>query len=442
MSLASCAAFARRTSWEDLPADVRQRSALLVLDTLGCALSARREGAHASWVDALCDGDAPAQSTVWGTDRRLSASEAALVNATIAHHLDWDDGNPRASVHGGATIVPAALACAERVGCSGREFLTTVAVAYAVAVACGRPLLDGIERHGLHPPAVNGVFGTAAAAARLLGCRDAAFVHALTLAGTLAPIAPFHAFTAGAPVKDLYAGWPAFVGVTAAELAMAGLEGSSALFNAPGDGLGWFLAHQPVEPGEPELDELRHIAFKAYPSCRATHMVLTALESMLPVAADQVDAIRIETYPAAARLSADADPTSPIGAKVSLPFCVASMVIDGELTPSAFRSERLRESRRTDLMARVSVVEVSDRPEDGGRVGRVMVTGTDGRRRISETRIHKWSAGAPATASDVRAKFAAQQHPRGSALLAAVDALPDAPDVSALLAACSASQPA
>ena len=126
--------------WAQLDPAVRARVPVAILDLLGCAVAGYRLGVHQAWVKAMVTSAGPPESTLWGHNIQLPAAHAALVNGAIAHHVEMDDGNPRASVHGGVTVVPVALAVGEVVRASGEEVLTAVVAGYDAAVACGRAL--------------------------------------------------------------------------------------------------------------------------------------------------------------------------------------------------------------------------------------------------------------------------------------------------------------
>lgn len=437
--LERCGEFVARLTWENLTPEAQHRTQLIILDTLGCAVAASQRSAHGSWADAQVCAGGPAEATVWTRHARLAAPQAALVNGTVTHHLELDDGTPRASIHGGVTIVPAALACAEVARCSGRDFLTAVAAGYSVAVACGRPLLPGLGAHRLHPPAFNGVFGAAAAAARVLGHSASGITTAVGLAGLVAPMAPFESFTRGAPVKDLYAGWPAFIGVTAARLAESGLTGPAGLFESPEDGLSSFLNHGPpslLEPPDPE--EVLSTRFKPFATCRSVQPTLTALEELLPIDARAVIAIEVSTYPFAVSLSQESDPTTAIGAKLSIPYCVASLVLDGEVGADAFSLERLVEPERRALADRVHVSVAAEMVEPLVRGSHVTLRLRDGTVRRAATTASRWSQERPASERELRDKFRTLTGGRATTLETAVHRLPAASDVDPIIAALAA----
>ena len=76
------AEFVSGLRYENIPAEVRERLKLLILDSLGCAIY----GAHLEWcriLQAMLEQvDKTRETSIWGTDRRLSSPHAALVNGT------------------------------------------------------------------------------------------------------------------------------------------------------------------------------------------------------------------------------------------------------------------------------------------------------------------------------------------------------------------------
>src|SRR6204780_5894160 len=82
--------FVSGLTYERIPAEVRERIKLLILDSLGCAIY----GAKLEWcrilrgtLEAL---DSTRTTSIWGTDRRLSSAHAALVNGTQGQGFELD----------------------------------------------------------------------------------------------------------------------------------------------------------------------------------------------------------------------------------------------------------------------------------------------------------------------------------------------------------------
>ena len=118
------AEFVSGLSYERIPQEVRARIKLLMLDSLGCALF----GAGLEWTRilrrTLAAADTSRGAILWGTNERLSAPHAALVNGTAVQGFELDDIHRKGAMHVGSTTLPALVAIAELRGAlSGKRFL-------------------------------------------------------------------------------------------------------------------------------------------------------------------------------------------------------------------------------------------------------------------------------------------------------------------------------
>ena len=142
-----------------------------ILDTFGAMVSGARMHPGemaAKYVRAL--GGEP-QASVIATGIRTTAINAALANAMCAHADETDDFEPITKAHPGSSVVPAALAIAEREGRSGVEFLRAVALGYDLCcrllMALGPDLVRGTHRSAEGTSSTFGALGAAASLARL-----------------------------------------------------------------------------------------------------------------------------------------------------------------------------------------------------------------------------------------------------------------------------------
>src|SRR4051812_404911 len=209
--------------YESIPAEVRERLKLVILDAIGCALY----GAELEWCrilrDTLLAIDQSNSSAVWGTRERLSAPHAALVNGTQVQSFELDDVHRAGVLHVGAVVLPALVAVAEQREMSGKEFLAAAAAGYEIGPRVG--LCMGPEHigQGWHSGATVGVFAAAAAAARGLKLSEEKTVHALGIAGTQS--AGLMAAQFGAMGKRMHAGGSAQGGVYGARAPRNGVPG-------------------------------------------------------------------------------------------------------------------------------------------------------------------------------------------------------------------------
>ena len=154
-----------------LPPQVAQEGKHRILDTLAAMVS----GAHLKPGEmairfARAQGGT-AEASVLTTDIRTTAINAALANGMFAHADETDDFEPVTKAHPGCSVVPAALAMAEREGRSGTELLNGVALGYDLCcrllLALGPDLVRGTHRSAEGTSSTFGAVGAAASLARL-----------------------------------------------------------------------------------------------------------------------------------------------------------------------------------------------------------------------------------------------------------------------------------
>jgi 2-methylcitrate dehydratase PrpD len=174
------AAFAAQARYEDLPADAIEGAKKSILDTLGVILAASGvEPAVRGVAELVRESGGRAESSVLGFGGKVPAAMAAFANGAMAHCLDFDDHAPEGH-HPSSSIVPAALAVAERRGgVSGRDLIA--------AVAAGQDMFLRLRRNvgwkqDWHLTTVLGVFSATASACRVLGLDADRTVNALGIA--------------------------------------------------------------------------------------------------------------------------------------------------------------------------------------------------------------------------------------------------------------------
>src|SRR5204863_6359893 len=181
------AEFVSALRYEQIPAEVRERLKLLILDALGCGIY----GAELEWCrilrQTLEQVDKTPHASIWGTKARLSSAHAALANGTAVQGFELDDVHREGVLHVGAVTLPALIAVIEGpTRRSGREFLAAAVAGYEVGPRVGKCMGPEHLGQGWHSGATVGVFSAAAASARALGLSADQTMHALGIAGTQA----------------------------------------------------------------------------------------------------------------------------------------------------------------------------------------------------------------------------------------------------------------
>jgi 2-methylcitrate dehydratase PrpD len=306
------------------------------------------------------------ECTVIGDDRRYAPPAAALINGTLAHSLDFDDTHARASLHSSAPIVPAALAAAEMVGASGKDFIAAVIAGYEVQIRLGLALDPSAHYdRGFHPTATCGVFGAAIAAGKLFGLDAEGIESALGIA--LSQSAGSMQFLAdGAWTKRSHVGQAAQNGLICATLAAEGFRGPKQAFEGKS---GFLFAYAPdadpakVPAGLGKQWETMNLAVKPYPSCRYTHAAMDALAALRrdhDIAAADIVAVEIGLSETGWKIVGDPEtdkqnPQSVVDGQFSMPFCAAVVLREGTLGWDHYATH-LYDKETQDLGRRVSSV--------------------------------------------------------------------------------------
>ncbi|RMR05704.1 MmgE/PrpD protein [Pseudomonas savastanoi pv. glycinea] len=337
--------FICRTSFDELPESLVVKAKQHLLDTLGAALAGSQAPLTQNALRAMNASEAEGASVIWGADYGLSARNAALINGIAAHALELDDAG--GCDHSGAVVVPAMLAVLPL--CEpmpdGQELLTAMVLGYDVArrvlEACG-----GYSPHneaGWHSTGTCGVFGAAAACARLLKLDEQQAGSALGLAASMS--GGLWAFIHdGADSKKLHAGRPAEGGVLAVLLAREGISGPTQVFDDVWGGFLRTLARDTAQPQALTEDlgvvwKLARCSIKPYAACRGTHSAIDAIGQLLnemQINADHVASIQVNASAFLVDMCAGIDTQTLAAAQMSLPYALAVRCLLGHAGLDAY----------------------------------------------------------------------------------------------------------
>ncbi len=335
--------------WADVPAPVRARLDLVLLDSLGVTVVGARQPEQRALAQAWRPSTGPAPLVGGGLTTAVEA--AAWLNATALSRLELDEGHKYAKGHPAAHGLPAVLALACDLGASGADTMTALLAAYEVAARFGRATS---LRAGMHPHGSWGVAGAAAGCAKLLGL-PAARVAAAIDAGAGLPVAGhFASALDGNPVRDAWLGASNVSGLAAARMAAAGAArntGTPAL--SLGDVLGQFDP-APLTDALGERWDVELGYFKRHASCSFTHPAADAALAMPDLDLDAVEEILVETHSLGGGLSRTSW-DSRLGALFSTPFVVAAALVHGVVDPTVSADDRRDDPRVRALAAKVAV---------------------------------------------------------------------------------------
>lgn len=395
------------------PPLARQRARDAITDCIGCIIAGGVEPI-AQPLLAIVPSSATRQpgfeALLIGRGRYASAADAALVNGTLAHALDFDDTNHPAYAHPSAVLATAMLAVAPLVGASGEALIDAYIVGFEIFGKLGRALNTQHYRRGWHTTGTFGALAAAVAAGRLLKLDAPRLTMAIGMAASSASglRASF-----GSMTKPLHAGQAARNGVLAALLARAGMTASAeALEHRYGylrvfnDGLSIDAA--PLQSlGEPlEILTEHGLALKPYAACGATHPGIEAAEQLHEALGGRtIRAVRAGVCEMAFAPLIHVLPNSPLEGKFSLHFCLAAALLHGPVTLATFSDARVNDPEVRALIGKISM-ELDERWRDDGEFATEVAVETDDGDRL--VRFVPLAAGKPArwfSTARLRRKF-------------------------------------
>jgi len=400
-------------AYEDITPEALRWTASAFIDTVGVTLAGIREEGPQILLRVPGIADAPGPALIFGTNRRTSVLDAALVNGTASHALDYDDVAGSMGGHPSVMLVPALIPLAEMLGSSGRD----LALAYVVGFETECRIARGVHHHhydkGWHPTATLGIFGTVAGAARLLHLSVDQIAFALGMATSFAAglkanfgtmTKPLHV---GHAIRDgLFAALMAQRGFTANPGAFEHKQGFLDVFNGPGT---YDTARMLDEWYEPfECGGAGDPGLKPYPCCGSTH---PSIGRMIELAhrhdlhPERVAHITVMPHGRRLGHTNNPDPHTPLAAKFSIQYCVARALADRSVKLAHFEGDAPFDPTVRALMQRLDVRPHPNMPEDWGT--EVIVETVGGQRFASRLDDYpsRGPAGDPMTHVELWSKF-------------------------------------
>lgn len=406
------------TRYEDIPGPAVEAARKEVLDSLATALGGSSQAGISELVDMVKEWGGNEQSTIIAYGLKCPAPNAAQVNGTMVHALDYDDGHPVAQVHIGCVAVPTCFAVAERMGGkSGKEFIIALALGADFLARLGLASRPGgsLIKSGWHPTALYGYLGAAAMAGRLMGLDGERMVNAIGIA--------YHQCAGnsqcvndGALTKRMGPGLAARGGITAALMAERGitgarniLEGEYGVFNQYQGG-DYDIKIMTADLGK--RFEGMNIGYKPYPCCGFSHSFINAtlsLKSKHDIKAEQVREIIATggetSYEICVPPEVKCTPRNTVDAQFSAPWAIATALVKGRVTPEDFTREAIKNEVVLNISRKVTGVLDPELNRHGVGPGRVKIVMKDGTEYTETVEHSPGSVERPMTFDDCAAKF-------------------------------------
>jgi 2-methylcitrate dehydratase PrpD len=397
--------FAASVDYNALDGSIQEQVGWILADTVGAIVAGSAEPELRALATRQTAGSAAA---LVGLGRRGTADVAALVNGTAGTFLEMDEGNRFSRGHPAVHVIPAALALAQERAAPASVFLSAVVTGYEVGSRLGAA---SALRGAMHPHGTWGTVAAAAACARIAGMNADAMRETINIGSSLTTATSKQTMLEGGLVRNGYAGLSNRNGLLALQLAESGFTGES-------DGLSSLLGKIISEKFDTaslllDLDRdwhLMHNYFKLHSCCRYNHGTLDALDQLaaqgqLPSPAD-IARIDVQTYNLAAELK-DKSPRNTLAAKFSVPFAVATRLVNGSSALASFTWNAVRDPA---VLALAQKVEVSEDPAMTRRLplerpARVVITLGNGMQVTGEAGVNRGDDAAPYTRAELRHKF-------------------------------------
>ena len=408
-------------TFDHLPPEVVSITKDQVLDFFGVALAGSGEAGVTEMRDLVLEWGGTPQSTILRFGDKLPAPNAAQVNATMAHSLDFDDVHEDAIMHPGVVAIPTALAMSEYVGgVSGKEFIAAVAVGTDFICRLGLATRPGesIHQYGWHLTTLFGYMTAAGIAARLLGLDEVGITNAIGI-GYHQSSGNGQCVKDGALTKRMGPGMAVRGGIASALMAKRGITGArNCLEGAAGM---YHVYHGHSYSREKLLADLgtrfegANVSIKPYPCCRGVHPSIDAALTLVKrhdIRPGDVESIVIYCGEATygllgVPLEVKARPRNFVDAQFSLAWGVATAVARRRAVVDDFTPEAIG---RPDVLAVAAKIDVQndpalDRGDQGMEPARVQITMNDGAVFSEQVDFPTGTPGRPLAYADIERKF-------------------------------------
>jgi len=386
------ASFVVKTSSGQINDSILHEGKRCFINFLAVALYSSRDPSLDILLDIFQEEGGARRASVVGVGNRTSLQNAALANGYLGHLEDYDDTHFPTVIHPSSPTIPGALAVGEHMGCSGHETLVASVLGIEACCRVGMAVHPAHYDAGWHITGTCGVFGSVAAAGRLMGLDINQMCQAMGVAGTQAS-GVREVF--GTMTKPFHPGRAAQSGVLAALLVQKGFTSTSQILEGR-RGFAHVLSSEHdlarAAAGLGERWELLMNGLKPYACGVVNHPLIdamVALRTKYGVNPDSVESVRAQVHPLVVELVNRPEPVSGLEGKFSFQHSMAVGLIDGAAFPAQYSDDRVNDPVVGQVRRRIAVAVDSSASEDATVV---TLTLKDGR-TYTETVAH--ATGAP-----------------------------------------------
>jgi len=397
-----------------LPKTANQTVARMTYDAVGLMYAARHEGYIVAAINSVIEkGDCHAIGHKGG----LGAYDSCLINGTAIHGEDFDDTYEGTPVHLAAALVPPMIALSGVSQISRDDWVRSISLAAELVCRLVVVAPTAIHRQGFHPTSVLGAFGATAAVGVCLQLQPKQLASALGIVGSMTS-GIIEYLAEGTWTKRMHPGWAAASGLKAAFLARNDFLGPRTVFEGEH---GFFKAYadRSVNQDFSVLDNwgvawhFDKVAFKPF-ACgtMAQPFIDCALSARVSIDIENIERIVAHVGEGTVHrlwepLEEKRRPSTPYGAKFSVPYCVAVGMIFGDAGLAQFTEQTLADDRVIELARRVSYRINPEDPYPQDYVGWLEIHTKAGDVHHFKQPCMRGGKNQPMTDADIKSKFIA-----------------------------------
>ncbi|HLR26015.1 MAG TPA: MmgE/PrpD family protein [Fodinibius sp.] len=355
------ATFTKEASFDKLSEEAVKQLKIRLLDSLGTAIGAV-EGPPVEAIRQMVEDFGGSEMSTLIGGGKTTPDRAALYNSGLVRYLDFNDSY----LAKGETCHPSdnigsILAVGETTDLSGKDFLTALAVAYQVQCRLSdeAPVRDKGFDH-----TTQGSYAVAAGVAKALGLDEDATANAIAIAGTALNALRVTRTGALSNWKGLAYPHTAFGGTHAALLAKYGITGPPAVFEGNKGFMDSIAGDFEIDWSSEDLERVTNTIIKKY---NAEIHSQSSIEGMIELkdkhgfTADDVDKIEIEIFDVAYHIIGGGEEGDKTIVRVkeeadhSLQYMVSAALLDGQVMPAQYESNRIEADDIQTLLKKVKV---------------------------------------------------------------------------------------
>lgn len=402
--------FVVNTDLEEIPLDAILMAKRCLLDCVGVTLAGSLDPLRLMLQAYLDKVGGITEATIFGTNKKTTRSNAALVNGALAHVLDFDDTSYSTGGHPTAPVMAALFSVGEAGKISGEKILEAFILGFEAQCKLGAAMNPSFFDMGWHPMGPLGRVGSVIGVGKLLGFDEEKMENALGLACVTAS----GIFCVGTHAKAMNSGLAAEGGVRSAQFTDYGLTGPRGILEKEGGFCNMFSRSYDLSKitrnlGRPYDLINPGVAFKQYPSCTATHAAIDAILEIRnenDVSLDEVSSIECRVGPWIPKLLVHPIPNTGLQSKFSMPYCLSLAFIHGVVKLEDFHDEALSDKSVMELVRKVTVVPDEELGREGYVEGAIVtVKDTSGKRFERRVNRAKGNPENPLSDNELYQKF-------------------------------------